>query len=154
VNIWEEKRMDKKEKTTFVRKEDVEKRWYLIDAAGKTLGRISSEIAKILRGKHRVDFTPYVDCGDGVIVINASKVVVTGQKRARKVYYCHTGAPGGLRQTPYQTMHARHPEFPIEHAVFGMLPKSRLGHQQRRRLRVFAGSDHGMDAQTPIIVNS
>ncbi len=146
--------MNNRNNTTFARKEDVVKRWYLIDAAGKTLGRLSSEVAKILRGKHRVDFTPFVDCGDGVIVINASKIVVTGQKKARKIYRHHTGAPSGLREVPYQTMQARHPEFPIEHAVFGMLPKSRLAHQQRSRLRVFAGSDHAMDAQTPIKVNS
>lgn len=146
--------MNKRDVTTFAKKEEVVKRWYLIDAAGKTLGRLSSEIAKILRGKHRVDFTPYVDCGDGVIVINASKVVVTGQKKARKIYRKHTGAPSGLREIPYQMMQARHPEYPIEHSVFGMLPKTRLGHQQQRRLRVFAGSEHEMTAQTPIIVNS
>lgn len=144
--------MTNKNSTTFTRKEDVVKRWYLIDAAGKTLGRLSSEVAKILRGKHRVDFTPFVDCGDGVIVINASKIVVTGQKRARKNYRYHTGAPSGLREVPYQTMQARHPEFPIEHAVFGMLPKSRLAQQQRTRLRVFAGSEHDMAAQNPIRV--
>ena len=145
--------MNKGNTTTFTRKEDVVQQWYVIDAAGKTLGRLSSEVAKILRGKHRVDFTPFTDCGDGVIIINAEKIAVTGKKKARKIYKYHTGSPGGLREVSYQTMQARHPEYPIEHAVYGMLPKSRLGRQQRRRLRVFAGAQHSMDAQKPIIVN-
>ena len=102
---------------------------------------------------HRPDFTPYCDCGDGVIIINAEKIVVTGPKKVRKMYRYYTGSMSGLREVSYETMHARHPTYPIEHAVKGMLPKSRLAHQQMKRLRVFAGSEHGMSAQQPIFVN-
>jgi large subunit ribosomal protein L13 len=135
------------------RKEDVRRQWFVIDAQGKTLGRLAAEITKILRGKHRPDFTPHVDCGDGVIVINAGEVAVTGSKNVRKVYRHYTGSMGGLRETPYDVMKARHPTFPIEHAVQGMMPKSRLARQQLKRLRIFADAEHGMAPQQPIIVN-
>lgn len=127
--------------------------WFLLDASGKTLGRFASEIAKVLRGKHRPDFTPYVDCGDGVIVINADKIVVTGAKKARKIYRYYTGSMSGLREIPYCTMKDRHPTFPIEHAVKGMMPKSRLARNQMKRLRIFAGAEHDMAAQQPVVVN-
>ena len=145
--------MDKKSDTTLRRKEDVVRKWFVLDASGKTLGRFAAEVTKILRGKHRPDFTPYCDCGDGVVVINAKEIAVTGPKRVRKNYRYHTGAMSGLREVSYETMAARHPTYPIEHAVKGMLPKSRLDHQQMKRLRVFAGSEHGMTAQQPIVVN-
>ena len=145
--------MDKKSDTTLRRKEDVVRKWFVLDASGKTLGRFAAEVTKILRGKHRPDFTPYCDCGDGVVVINAKEIAVTGPKRVRKNYRYHTGAMSGLREVSYETMAARHPTYPIEHAVKGMLPKSRLAHQQMKRLRVFAGSEHGMTAQQPIVVN-
>ncbi len=145
--------MNKQNQTFLKRKEDMNRAWFVLDAAGKTLGRLSSEIAKILRGKHRPEFTPYVDCGDGVIVINADKIVVTGSKNVRKIYRYYTGSMSGLREVPYNTMIARHPAYPVEHAVRGMMPKSRLARAQMKRLRVFKGAEHGMEAQQPIIVN-
>ncbi len=145
--------MNRQNQTFLKRKEDIDRTWFVLDATGKTLGRLSSEIAKILRGKHRPEFTPYVDCGDGVIVINADKVVVTGAKNVRKVYRYYTGSMSGLREVPYETMIARHPSYPVEHAVRGMMPKSRLARAQMKRLRIFKGSEHKMDAQKPVYVN-
>jgi len=139
---------------TFVPKpKDIKPVWFVLDATGKTLGRLTSEIAKVLRGKHKPMYTPHLDCGDGVIVINAEKVHVTGSKDAQKLYRYYTGSMGGLREIPYRVMKARKPEYIIEHAVKGMMPKSRLGKQQVRKLRVFAGSDHDLSAQQPIQVN-
>src|SRR5437868_12963862 len=114
-------------RTPIVTKEEVKRGWILLDASGKTLGRLSSEIAKILRGKHKVDFTPNVDHGDGVIVVNAEKVEVTGSKEASKIYRYYTGHIGGLREVPYRHMMARKPTYIIWRAVKGMMPKSRLG---------------------------
>ena len=145
--------MNKQNQSFLKRKEDVRRTWFVLDAAGKTLGRLASEIAKILRGKHRPDFTPYVDCGDGVIVINADKVVVTGSKNVRKIYRYYTGSMSGLREIPYDTMIARHPSYPVENAVRGMMPKSRLARAQMKRLRVVKGSEHKLDAQQPVYVN-
>jgi large subunit ribosomal protein L13 len=145
--------MHKNAKTFIPNKSDIKPVWFVLDAAGKTLGRLTAEIAKILRGKHKPSFTPYMDCGDGVIVINADKVVVTGSKAAQKVYYYHTGAMSGLREVPYRTMQARKPEYIIEHAVKGMMPASRLARQQMKKLRVFAGAEHNLAAQQPINVN-
>lgn len=129
------------------------RKWYLLDASGKTLGRFAAEVAKILRGKHRPEFTPYVDCGDGVVIINAEKIQVTGMKEARKIYRSYTGFIGGLREVPYETMIARKPEYVLTHAIKGMMPKTRLGGQQVKKLRVFKGASHDMDAQKPIPVN-
>lgn len=131
------------------------RKWYLFDAAGKTLGRFASEVAKILRGKHRPDFTPYVDCGDGVVIINAEKIQVTGMKHARKIYrrYSRSGHVGGLREIPYSTMIARNPEEVLTRAIEGMMPKTRLGGQQAKKLRVYKGDSHDMQAQNPILVN-
>lgn len=145
--------MNKENQTFLMRAEDVNRSWFVLDATGKTLGRLASEIAKILRGKHRPQFTPYCDCGDGVIVVNAEKIVVTGSKNVRKVYRYYTGSMSGLREVPFETMIARHPSYPVEHAVRGMLPKSRLARAQMKRLRVFKGPEHSMDAQKPIYVN-
>jgi large subunit ribosomal protein L13 len=139
--------------TTLKKKEQVVRQWFLLDASGKTLGRFAGEIAKILRGKHRPDFTPYVDCGDGVVIINADKIVVTGAKRKQKLYRYYTGSVSGLREVPFETMQARHPDYPITRAVRGMLPKSRLARAQMKRLRVFAGTEHDMQAQCAIPVN-
>jgi large subunit ribosomal protein L13 len=145
--------MHKNAKTFIPSKKDLKLSWFVLDATGKTLGRLSAEIAKILRGKHKPDFTPYMDCGDGVIVVNAEKVKVTGSKEAQKIYHYYTGSMSGLREIPYRTMKARKPTYIIEHAVKGMMPKSRLGKQQLRKLRIYAGDEHQMSAQQPIQVN-
>ncbi len=139
--------------TTLIKKEQVVRQWFLLDASGKTLGRFAAEVTKILRGKHRPDFTPHIDCGDGVVIINADKIVVTGAKRKQKLYRYYTGWINGLREVPFETMQARHPDYPITRAVRGMLPKSRLSRAQMKRLRVFAGTEHDMQAQSPIPVN-
>lgn len=143
----------KEVKTILLSRKDVKQVWYVLDAAGKTLGRLASEVAKILRGKHKPNYTPYIDGGDGVIVINAEKIQVTGSKDAQKIYRYHTGAMSGMREIPYRTMMARKPHYIIEHAVKGMVPRSRLGRQQMKKLRVFAGTEHNMSAQQPIYVN-
>lgn len=129
------------------------RKWFLLDASGKTLGRFAAEVAKILRGKHRPDFTPHVDCGDGVVIINAEKITVTGMKKARKIYRSYTGFIGGMRETPFETLLARKPAFILERAIKGMMPKTRLGGQQVKKLRIYAGTDHQMKAQNPIPVN-
>ena len=139
-------------KTFMANSATVERKWFVVDAEGQTLGRLAVEIAKILRGKHRPDFTPYVDCGDGVVIINAEKIAVTGMKKARKIYKSYTGYIGGLREVPYDTMIARKPEYVLMHAIKGMMPKTRLGGQQVKKLRIFKGTDHDMQAQQPIPV--
>lgn len=129
---------------------DVEARWYVVDAEGMVLGRLATEIARIIRGKHKPMFTPHMDTGDHVIVINASKVRVTGRKAEQKEYFRHTGYMGHERFTPFATMIAKHPERVIEKAVFGMLPKTTLARTQiRRKLRVFPGTEHPHAAQQP-----
>jgi len=140
-------------KTKVLKKESVIHEWLVLDASGKTLGRLASEITKILRGKHRPTFTPHVDCGDGVIVVNAEKVKVTGNKEAQKVYRHHSGYVGGLKEISYRTMIAKKPGYIIEHAVKGMMPKNRLRSKQMKRLRIFAGCEHNMVAQQPITAN-
>lgn len=143
--------MNRKNQTILLTKEQAakDKKWYIFDASGKTLGRFASEIANVLRGKHKPDFTPHVDTGDRVIVINASKIKVTGNKEAQKEYIRYTGYIGGQRRTPYRVMQEKNPEFIITHAVKGMLPKTRLGRHQMKKLRVFAGENHNMQAQQP-----
>ena len=127
---------------------DIEPRWYVVDADGMVLGRLASEVAKILRGKHKPTFTPHMDTGDYVIVLNASKVRVTGRKAEQKTYFKHTGYMGHDRQIPFANMIAKHPERVIEKAVYGMLPKSSLAKQEiRRKLRVYAGAAHPHAAQ-------
>ena len=140
-------------KTIMIKKEDVVKSWFLLDAEGKTLGRFASEIAKILRGKHKPTFTPHVDTGDGVIIINADKIKVTGAKEAQKIYRYYTGHIGGMREVPYAVMKDRKPDYIIKHAVRGMMPKTKLGRAQMKKLRIFAGSEHDMQAQKPKTVN-
>ena len=145
--------MQKQTKTFIPNKKEMKLNWFIFDATGKTLGRLTSEISKILRGKHKPTFTTYLDCGDGVIVINAEKVKVTGSKEAQKVYRYHTGAINGMREIPYRVMQARKPQYIIESAVKGMMPKTRLAKQQLRKLRIFAGAEHDLAAQQPIQVN-
>lgn len=129
-----------------------DRKWIIFDATGKTLGRFASEVAQVLRGKHKPDFTSNVDCGDGVIIINADKIEVTGSKEANKLYRYYTGAMGGLREVPYRVMKARKPEYILHHAIKGMMPNTRLGKQQISKLRVFAGAEHDLEAQKPIPV--
>ena len=131
---------------------EVERKWYLVDAQGKTLGRLSSEIAKVLRGKNKPIFTPHEDCGDYVIVINAEKIKVTGKKLDQKVYYHHSDYVGGMKETTLRDMLARHPERVIEHAVNGMLPKGPLGRAMGKKLFVYAGPEHKHAAQQPEVL--
>jgi large subunit ribosomal protein L13 len=141
-------------KTFTATPKDIQRRWFLIDADGMVLGRLASEVAKIIRGKHKPIFTPHMDTGDHVIVINASKVRVTGRKAEQKQYFRHTGYMGHERFTPYATMIEKHPERVVEKAVFGMLPKSALGRQKLRlKLKVYAGDQHPHTAQQPTVVN-
>jgi large subunit ribosomal protein L13 len=145
----------KKNTTKLLTKEEAlaERKWFLIDATGKTLGRFATEIANILRGKHKVTYTTHVDGGDGVVIINADKIKVTGAKEAQKIYRYHTGAMSGMREVPYRVMKARKPDYIIRHAVKGMMPKTRLTEQQMKKLRIFAGDKHDLQAQNPIPVN-
>ena len=136
-------------KTFMLRKEDVNAKWYLIDAEGQTLGKVATKAAHILRGKHKVTYTPYVDCGDAVIIINAGKVVLTGDKLNKKVYYNHSGFPGGLRERTAKTMLNEYPVEMVERAIKGMLPKNRLGRQMYRKLFVYENADHKHEAQKP-----
>jgi len=136
---------------TYVAKPaDIERRWYVVDADGKTLGRLASRVAAILRGKDKPIFTPFLDTGDHVIVINAAKVVVTGDKEEKKLYYRHSGYPGGLKTTSYRKMMATRPDRVVEHAVLGMLPHNRLGRAMAKKLKVYAGPVHPHEAQKPI----
>ncbi len=136
-------------KSYMARPRAVERRWYLIDAEGQTLGRLATEIARILRGKNKPQYTPHVDTGDFVVVVNAEKVVVTGKKAEQKVYYRHTGYPGGLKETSYEVMLQRKPTEILRRAVRGMMPKTRLGRQQLRKLKIYAGPEHPHEAQNP-----
>ena len=136
--------------TTYsARKEDVRHDWFVIDAAGKPLGRLASTVAARLRGKHKPQYTPHVDTGDHVIVVNADRVAVTGNKYENKMYHRHSGYVGHLRSTSFKRMFAEHPERVVEIAVKGMLPKNPLGRAMFRKLRVYAGSEHGHQAQQP-----
>ena len=136
-------------KTYSAKPGEVEQKWYLIDAAGKPLGRLASEIARRLRGKHKPQFTPHVDTGDHIVVINAARIAVTGNKREDKIYYRHSGYVGNLRQTTLREILERRPERAIEYAVKGMLPKNRLGRAMFRKLRVYADAHHKHEAQQP-----
>ena len=128
---------------------DIERRWFVVDADGKTLGRLASQIAHVLRGKHKPTYAPHMDMGDHIVVINASKVHVTGRKAEQKVYYRHTGHPGGLKTTPFERVLAEHPDRIIKKAVWGMLPNNSLGRKMFRKLRVYGGAEHGHAAQQP-----
>lgn len=139
---------------TFMRKKEETKRsWLVFDASGKTLGRFASEVTKVLRGKHRPDYTPNIDCGDGVIIINAEKIRVTGAKEAQKIYRYYTGYMSGMREIPYRNMMAKKPEYILEHAISGMMPKSRLAKAQLKKLRIFKGPKHDLENQQPSLIN-
>ena len=140
-------------RTTFIAKPaEVVRKWYVVDAEGQTLGRLAAEVAKVLRGKHKPIYTPHVDTGDHIIVINADKIQVTGNKLDQKMYFRHSGFSGGDKQTSLRVMMSKKPEEVIYHAVKGMLPKNVLGRQMFRKLRVYAGSEHNHQAQNPEVL--
>lgn len=136
-------------KTYTPRLDEIERRWYVVDATGQTLGRLAARVARILEGKHRPEYATHLDSGDHVIVLNAARIVVTGDKRASKVYYRHSGYPQGLKQETLGHLLARRPEEAIRRAVKGMLPHNRLGARQLRKLKIYAGPDHPHEAQRP-----
>ncbi len=136
--------------STFMAKaQDMQRKWYIIDAADKPLGRVAVVAANILRGKNKPEFTPHVDCGDHVIVINAAKAVLTGKKLEKKFHRTHSGYIGGLKETQYKTLMSEHPELAMEYAVKGMVPDTTIGRAALTRLRVYAGAEHVHDAQKP-----
>lgn len=137
-------------KTFMASPSTIDRKWYVVDATNMTLGRLASEVAKILRGKNKAIFTPHIDTGDNVIVINAEKIKVTGKKLDQKIYYHHTGYVGGLKETKYRKLLAEKPEFAIRRAVVGMLPKGPLGRQMAKKLKVYAGPNHDHAAQKPV----
>jgi large subunit ribosomal protein L13 len=137
-------------RTLSAKAEEVNRRWFVVDAENKPLGRVASLIATILRGKNKPDFTPHVDTGDFVIVVNAEKVKLTGQKLDQKVYHRHLGRPGGMLEIPYRSLLQKRPALVIEHAVKGMLPKNPLGRQMASKLKVYAGTAHPHVAQKPV----
>ena len=139
-------------KTVSAKKESVEKDWYLVDADSRILGRVASEVAKIIRGKHKPSFTPHIDCGDNVIVINAEKIRMTGDKMNSKEYISHSGYPGGQKRLSPKQMLAKKPERIFEFAVKGMLPKNRLGRQLFKNLYVYVGDQHPHEAQNPKVL--
>jgi large subunit ribosomal protein L13 len=128
---------------------DIQREWYVVDAEGQTLGRLATRVAHVLRGKHKPTYAPHLDMGDHVIVINADKVVLSGQKEGQKVYHRHSGFPGGIKSVPFVAMLEKSPTKVIEKAVKGMLPHTRLGHVQGLKLKVYAGTDHPHAAQQP-----
>ncbi len=136
--------------TRSIKAEEVERNWVVVDAAGQTLGRLASQVAHILRGKHKPYYTPHVDCGDFVIVLNASKIELRGKRAIQKEYFRHTGYPGGGITTSFRDMMEKKPEFAINNAVKGMLPKTRLGRGMIKKLKIYAGEDHPHKAQQPI----
>ena len=140
-------------KSYIAKPADVQRNWYVVDAEGKTLGRLATEIATILRGKHKVTFTPHVDGGDFFVVVNAAKVQLTGKKLDQKLYRYHTGYVGGLKEITYREMMEKKPEEVVAHAVSGMLPKNKLRSRMMTRLRVFAGAEHTHAAQNPVELN-
>jgi large subunit ribosomal protein L13 len=139
-------------KTFSAKPETVKRDWYIVDANGKTLGRLATEIARRLRGKHKAEYTPHVDTGDYIVVVNAEKVKVTGNKAADKMYYWHTGYVGGIKSLSFEKLIAKKPELVLEHAVKGMLPKNSLGRAMFRKLKVYAGSTHNHAAQQPKVL--
>ena len=139
-------------KTYMANPDKIERKWYVVDAEGQTLGRLSAEIAKVLRGKNKPEFTPHIDTGDNVIVINAEKIKVTGKKLDQKVYYHHSDYVGGMKETTLKEMMAKKPEAVIELAVKGMLPKGPLGRTMIKKLHVYAGAEHAHQAQKPEVL--
>ena len=139
-------------KTFMPSQATIERKWYVVDATDMTLGRLASEVAKVLRGKNKAIFTPHIDCGDNVIVINASKIKVTGKKMDQKIYYHHSDYVGGMKETTLREMLAKKPEKVVELAVKGMLPKGPLGRQMYTKLHVYAGPEHNQAAQKPEVL--
>ena len=139
-------------KTYMANPDKIERKWYVVDAEGQTLGRLAAEVAKVLRGKNKPEFTPHIDTGDNVIVINAEKIKVTGKKLDQKIYYSHSDYVGGMKETTLREMMNKKPEKVIELAVKGMLPKGPLGRQMIKKLHVYAGAEHGHEAQKPEVL--
>lgn len=137
------------EKTFVTKKENVEREWFVVDASGQTLGRLAAQVARVLRGKHKPIYAPATDTGDYVIVVNAEKIHVTGRKLDQKMYYRHSGYPGGLREITLRNLLQKHPTRVVEYAVQGMLPKNRLGRKMFKKLKVYAGPEHPHKAQQP-----
>ena len=137
-------------KTYVTKPDEVERNWYVVDAEGQTLGRLASKIAVVLRGKHKPIYSPSVDCGDYVIVLNAEKIAVTGQRMDQKNYYRHSGYPGGIKSISLREQLDKYPTRPVEIAVKGMLPKNKLGRKMLKKLKVYAGSEHPHEAQQPV----
>ena len=137
-------------KTYQAKKEEIDRKWYLVNAEGKVLGRLSTEVAKILKGKNKPTYTPHVDTGDFVVVVNAGKVTLTGKKLKDKIYYHHTGYPGGIKEMSAEKLLAKKPTEMIRMAVRGMLPKNSLGRQMLRKLKIYAGPNHPHEAQQPV----
>lgn len=137
-------------KTIFLKPKDIQRKWYIIDAEGVVLGKLAVRIVDLLRGKHKPIFTPNMEVGDYVVVVNAGKIVVTGRKAQQKMYYRHSGYPGGLNAVNYAKIMAQKPTFPLEHAVKGMLPKGRLGRKLFTNLKIYAGPEHPHESQKPI----
>ncbi|HOK18244.1 MAG TPA: 50S ribosomal protein L13 [Caldisericia bacterium] len=137
-------------KTTFIKPNEVKRTWWIIDATDKTLGRVSVIIARLLMGKHKVDYTPYADCGDYVIVINAEKIKLSSDKAENKKYYHYSGYPGGLKETTFNQLIKKHPDQPIREAVKGMLPKNKLKYRMMKRLKVYPGEEHPHNSQNPL----
>ena len=146
-------RKEEKMSSFIAKPAEVERKWYVVDAEGKNLGRMASQIAAVLRGKNKPTYTPHVDCGDYVIVINAEKVEVTGKKRKEKIYKRHTGYPGGLRELTFEKMMEKHPTEVVRHAVKGMMPNGKLGRQMYKKLKVYAGPEHDHAAQKPEVLD-
>ncbi len=140
-------------KTYMAKVGEVEKNWYIIDAAGKPLGRVATQVAHILRGKHKPTYTPHIDSGDHVVVINAEKIILTGKKAVQKKYYSHSGYPGGLKEVSFERMMDRKPDKVMYIAVKGMLPHNRLGRAMIKKLRVYSGDKHPHEAQAPVLWN-
>lgn len=136
-------------KSYMAKPQDIEHKWYVVDAADRPLGRIASEVAKVLRGKHKPTFTPHMDTGDFVIILNADKVKLTGKKWQNKKYYHHSGYPGGLKEITYDKLRAKSPEMILQLAIKGMLPKNTLGRAQLKKLKIYAGAEHPHQAQQP-----
>ena len=139
-------------KTFMASPATIDRKWYVVDAEGQTLGRLASEVAKVLRGKHKPIYTPHVDCGDNVIIVNAEKIVVTGKKLDQKIYYHHSGWVGGMKETTLREMLQKKPEQVVELAVKGMLPKGPLGREMYTKLHVYAGAEHPHAAQKPEVL--
>ena len=139
--------------TTMLKKEAVQRKWYVLDAAGKPMGRVAATAAKLLRGKHKVDFTPNVDCGDFVIIVNADKAVLTGNKGTQKIYRTHSGWVGGLKETPYRILMQEKPDVAMRVAVKGMMPKNTIARDAMKRLHIYADANYEQQAQKPVVLD-